>query len=310
MLGLTVQVVDSLPEIGGQCTALYPEKPIYDIPAWPRIEAAELIQHLEEQAAPFRPSYHLGHTVTALKKKDDHWLLSTADGQTFESRTIIIAAGGGAFGPNKPPLANLQDYEAKSVFYMVRRREDFRDQHVVIAGGGDSAVDWALSLSAIAAQVSLVHRRDTFRAAPESLRQLELLAQMGTINLCTPYQLKSLQGQDGMLQAVEITTMEGVCKILRADCLLAFFGLASDLGPIAKWGLDLDHHTVRVDHATCQTNAPGIYAIGDVAHYPEKLKLILTGFADAAQAAHAIRAYLNPGHVFHFEYSTTKGLPR
>ena len=309
MLGLSVQVVDSLPEIGGQCTALYPEKPIYDIPAYPRIDAGELIKQLEEQANPFHPTYHLGQSVASLKKEGDIWHVQTSSEQVLQTKTVIIAAGAGAFGPNRPPLENIEDYEQTSVFYMVRRREDFRDKDVVIAGGGDSAVDWAISLSELAKSVTLVHRRAKFRAAPESVRQLEVLDKEGKITLCTPYQLKTLQGANGQLSSIVVADMDGNDKELKADALLPFFGLATDLGPIAEWGLNIDGQTIPVEQATSQTNLEGVYAIGDVATYEKKLKLILTGFAEAAQAAHAIRSYLFPEQEFHFEYSTTKGLP-
>ncbi len=309
MLGLKVSVVDSLPEIGGQCSALYPEKPIYDIPAYPRIDGAELIHQLEEQAKPFAPNYYLGQSVTALSKHDDIWHVQTSTGQTLTAKAIIIAAGGGAFGPNRPPLDHLEDYEGKSVFYMVRRREDFRGKNVVIAGGGDSAVDWAISLAGLAQSVTIVHRRAKFRAAAESIRQMDALIDAGKITLCTPYQLKALAGDNGQISAIHIADMDGGEKILAADTLLAFFGLAAELGAIASWGLHIDGHTIAVDPATCQTNREGIFAIGDIASYPEKLKLILTGFADAAQAAHGIQKYLFPGQEFHQEYSTTKGLP-
>ena len=309
MLGLSVQVADSLPEIGGQCSALYPEKPIYDIPAYPQIAAGELIHKLEEQARAFQPVYHLGETVVSLKKEKDVWSVTTSSGKMRHAKTIMIAAGGGAFGPNKPPLDGLEEYEGKSVFYMVRRRDAFYGKKVVIAGGGDSAVDWAVSLAEVAMNVTLVHRRAKFRAAPDSIRKLEELVAAKKVDLCTPYQLKRLEGLGGNLSGVVVADMDGGERLLEADVLLPFFGLAADLGPIAKWGLDVTHHAITVDPATCRTNIDGIYAIGDIATYPEKLKLILTGFAEAAHAAHAIRKQLFPDREFHFEYSTTKGLP-
>ena len=309
MLGLSVQVADSLPEIGGQCSALYPEKPIYDIPAYPRIDAGELIHQLEEQARPFQPLYHLGESIVALKKVKDYWNVTTSSGKLLHVKTIIIAAGGGAFGPNRPPLQNIDEYEGKSVFYMVRRRKDFEGKKVVIVGGGDSAVDWAISLSEVAMDVTLVHRRSKFRAAPDSVKKLEELAAAKKVTLCTPYQLKALEGMGGNLSEVVVADMDGKKQSLKADVLLPFFGLATNLGPISQWGLNLKRNMIDVEHGTCQTSVEGIYAIGDIATYPEKLKLILTGFADAAQAAHAIRKYLFPDQEFHFEYSTTKGIP-
>lgn len=310
MLGLKSCVIDSLSDIGGQCTALYPEKPIYDIPGFPNVAAGDLIANLEAQAAPFKPSYYLGQTVQGLARIDENlWRLTSSAGTVIRARTVIIAAGSGAFGPNRPPLDHIETYEGQSVFYMVRRREDFRDKRVVIAGGGDSAVDWALSLSEVAAKIMVVHRRDQFRAAPESLARMRTLAASGKIDMIVPYQLHGLQGNGGKLDAVLVHDLDGNERALDADILLPFFGLAASLGPIAEWGLDIAHHHITVNPATAETNIPGIYAIGDIVAYNNKLKLILTGFAEAAQAAHAIYHRLNPGHELHMEYSTTKGVP-
>lgn len=309
MLKMQCHVIDALDGIGGQCTALYPEKPIYDIPAHPSIDAAELIAKLEEQAAPFAPVYHLGQRVNGLKKTDnDTFLLTTSKNITIEAKAVLIAAGCGAFGPNRPPLENLESYEGKSVFYMVGRREEFRGKHVVIAGGGDSAVDWALSLAQIAAKVSVIHRRPKFKCAPESAAKLEKLAQEGVIDLVIPYQLDSLSGNDGILEAVHVKDLDGNIKTLQADILLPFFGLAMELGPINDWGLNLEKHHIVVDPATLSTSIPGIYAIGDIVTYPGKLKLILNGFAEAAMAAYAIYPRVHPEQALHFEYSTTKGI--
>lgn len=309
MLGLKCAVFDSLPDIGGQCTALYPEKPIYDIPAAPEIMAGDLIANLERQAAPFHPSYHLGDQIVSLSKDSGSWLLKTAKGVVWRARAIIIAAGAGAFGPNRPPLAEIEQYEGLSVHYMVRRKEDFRDKKILIAGGGDSAVDWAVALAPLAAHVTVVHRRDKFRAAPNMVKQMDALAAQGKITLVVPYQLHELHGQNGILTKVSLISMEGDRRDVETDSLLAFFGLTPALGPIAEWGLSLNHHAIQVDPLTTETDITGIYAIGDIASYKNKLKLILTGFHEAALAAHAIRRQLNPGVEFHFEYSTTKGLP-
>ena len=271
---------------------------------------ADLIERLQEQAAPFDPVYHFSQQVTGLAETGDGgWRLSTSAGLVIEARAVILAAGGGAFGPNRPPLAGLEAYEGKSVFYMVRKRADFAGKNVVIAGGGDSAVDWALSLAEIAGRVMVVHRRAKFRAAPESAARLDALAKEGRIELVTPYQLAGLEGEDGRLTGVMVADLDGAGKLLPADALLAFFGLSTSLGPIADWGLNFEKSFVRIDPATAATNRPGLYAIGDIATYPGKLKLILTGFAEAAQAAHAIRGHLHPGEAIHFEHSTTKGVP-
>jgi thioredoxin reductase (NADPH) len=309
MLKMRCQVVDALESVGGQCAALYPEKPIYDIPGYPRIGAMELIDRLSEQAAPFNPVYHLNQRVDTLTRDGEDWLLTTSAGTSLRARAVIIAAGVGAFGPNRPPLAGLADYEGKSVFYLVKRREDLRGKRVVIAGGGDSAVDWTLSLADVAARVMVVHRRDKFRAAPDSAAKLKALADSGRIDMVTPYQLEALEGSNGQLSAVVCKDLDGGIKRLEADVLLPFFGLAMNLGPIAQWGLNLERNHIKVDPSTCATSAPGIFAVGDIAAYPNKLKLILSGFAEAAQAAHAIYPLVHPGEALHFEYSTTSGVP-
>lgn len=309
MLGLSCAVIDALEAAGGQCAALYPDKPIYDIPGHPVIDAAALVARLEEQAAPFKPRMMLGRRVEAVARADGDWLLATSAGDAIRARCVLVAAGAGAFGPNRPPLAHLSDYEGKSVFYLVKRREDFRGKRVVIAGGGDSAVDWALALADVA-EVAVVHRREKFRAAPESVARLKTVAAAGKIELVVPYQLAALVGKGGgALTAVTVEDLEGRRRDLPADALLPLFGLAASLGPIAAWGLALERHQIAVDPASCETSQPGIYAIGDVAAYPGKLKLILTGFAEAARAAHSAYHRCRPGEALHWEYSTTKGVP-
>jgi len=310
MLKMRCHVVDSLDVVGGQCAALYPEKPIYDIPGYPRIDAAELVERLQEQAAPFDPVYHLGQRVESLSRTGDAgWEVVTSAGTRIAARAVVVAAGVGAFGPNRPPLAGIETYEGKSVHYLVTRREDFRGKRVVVAGGGDSAVDWALSLAEVAARIMVVHRRPKFRAAPESVARLERLAAEGAVEMVIPYQLGGLEGSGGQLTAVLVKTLKGEERRLEADALLPFYGLSMNLGPIAEWGLNLDHNQVVVDSATCETSTPGIFAIGDIATYRNKLKLILTGFAEAATAAHAAYPLVHPDEILHFEYSTTKGVP-
>lgn len=310
MLKLEAHVIDTLDAPGGQCIALYPEKPIYDIPGYPSILAGALIERLMEQAAPFQPTYHLGQQVTEVTPVGDKWRVKTSGGVSILAGAVIIAAGAGAFGPNRPPLDGLAAYEGRGVQYFVKRREDFRDKTLVIAGGGDSALDWTLSLAELAKKIYVVHRRDKFRGAPESVAKLhELAAPGGKVELVVPYQLKGLEGAGGVLSGVTVATLEGQERLLQADHLLAFFGLSMNLGPIAKWGLNLDQHHIAVTPATAETSSPGIYAIGDIASYPGKLKLILQGFAEAAMAAHAIRQRAHPGEALHWEYSTTKGVP-
>ena len=288
MLKLKCHVFDALDRVGGQCAALYPEKPIYDIPAHPEISGADLSENLYRQTLPFNPTFHLGEQVQTIEQIDTegrHWRITGTKKTVIEAKSIIIAAGVGAFGPNRPPLEGIEEFEGKSVHYYVNSRESYRDKHIVIAGGGDSAVDWALSLSELAASVAIV------------------------IKLVVPFQLSGLKGKDGQLTHVQVESLDGTMKDLRADVLLPFFGLSMNLGPIAEWELGLSKHHITVNQATAETNRPGIYAIGDIATYPHKLKLILTGFAEAAQAAHAIRHFLYPEEIIHFEYSTTKGVP-
>jgi thioredoxin reductase (NADPH) len=310
MLGMRCHVVDTLEAVGGQCAALYPEKPIFDIPGYPEIGAQALIDRLAEQAAPFRPVYHLGQQVVSLTRPaDGGFELGTSAGMVIRAKAVILAAGAGAFGPNRPPLAGIEEYEGRSVFYLVTRRESLRGRRVVIAGGGDSAVDWALSLADVAARVMVVHRRPKFRAAPETAAKLQKLAESGAVELVVPYQLHGLEGAAGRLAAVIVADLDGTTLRLEADVLLPFFGLSMELGPIADWGLGLDRHRIRIEPATAATNIPGIFAIGDIAVYPGKLKLILSGFAEAAQAAHAAHPFIHPGEALHFEYSTSKGVP-
>ena len=309
MLKLRAVLIDALDALGGQCTALYPEKPIYDIPAIPRIEAGELIDALERQIAPFQPQILLGRRVEHLSGGRGAFRLTTDRGEVIAAKAVIIAAGAGAFGPNRPPLPGLAAFEASgAVQYYVREREALRGARVVIAGGGDSALDWALALRGIAERIFLIHRRAKFRAAPESAAQVAAAAERGEIEMVIPYQLAELAGADGRLEAVVVESLNGARRSLPADRLLAFFGLATDLGPIAGWGLDLVQHHVRVDPATCETNIPGVFAIGDIARYPGKLKLILQGFSEAALAAHAIHPIIYPDQALHFEYSTTTGV--
>jgi thioredoxin reductase (NADPH) len=257
MVGLSCHVIDALDAIGGQCSALYPEKPIYDIPGFPRISGAGLVEQLEQQVTPFNPVYHLGQRVDRLERLDGGgFRLTTSKGSVIEAGAVIIAAGAGAFGPNRPPLNAIEDFEGQpggsGVHYLVRRPEDFRARKIVIAGGGDSAVDWALMLHGIAAQIWFVHRRDQFRAAPDNVAKLRALNGHG-LDIVVPYQLYALEGGHGVLTGVTVKSLEGDSRLLPADALLAFFGLIRDLGPIAQWGLELERQHLTVDPATCPT---------------------------------------------------------
>ncbi|MEB3701628.1 NAD(P)/FAD-dependent oxidoreductase [Candidatus Bealeia paramacronuclearis] len=309
MMRLKCHVIDPLEMVGGQCSALYPEKPIYDIPAYPKIGAQELIDNLMTQIKPFHPEFHLGQQVMKLERtQGNRWMLSTDHGTTIVAKAVIIAAGVGAFGPNRPPLEGIENYEGQSIFYYVKSRENFRDKRVLIAGGGDSAVDWAISLAEVAKSVGVVHRRPKFRCAPESEAKLHELEKAGKIELLIPYQLEGLKGQGDQLDSVVLKSLEGEEKDYPCDVLLPFYGLAMNLGPILEWDLALHHNHIEVNPQSCATSLEGVFAIGDIATYPGKLKLILTGFAEGAHAAHAARAIAHPGETLHFEYSTTSGV--
>ncbi|MEK6734033.1 MAG: NAD(P)/FAD-dependent oxidoreductase [Pseudomonadota bacterium] len=306
-LRMKCHVIDTLPAPGGQCISLYPEKPIYDIPAYPKILAKDLIDQLMEQISPFNPIFHLNQRVEHLSKQDDGFILETSNGAIIHAKAVIIAAGAGAFGPNRPPLENIEKFENKTLFYMVKQREEFRGKKVMIAGGGDSAVDWAISLSEIA-EVTIVHRRDKFRCAPNSHDQLLKLAETGKVNIVAPYQLDSLVGDEGNLEKVLLKDFDNNIAEHDVDVLLSFYGLAMDIGPIENWGLDIHRKHLAVDPATMETNITGVFAVGDIASYPGKLKLIMTGFSETAVACHTIHSLVYPDEILHFEHSTTTGV--
>ncbi len=309
MLKMKCHVIDALETIGGQCCALYPEKPIYDIPAHPKVLASELIELLEAQAAPFNPTYHLNQVVQKIEKQaDGSFNVETSKNTKINCKVILIAAGCGAFGPNRPPIEGIEEFEGKSIFYAVRNKAEFTGKNVVIAGGGDSAVDWTLSLADIAKKVYVVHRRDKFRCAPESADKMKKLADEGKIEMVIPFQLDGVEGTNGKLSCVMVKDFDGNVKKLEADYLLPFFGLAMELGPIANWGLNLHKNLIEVDPSTMQSSQKGIYAVGDIATFKNKLKLILSGFAEAATACHDAHKIVYPDAVFHFEYSTSKGI--
>lgn len=307
MLGMKSIIVDALEVPGGQCSALYPEKPIYDIPAYPEIKAQDLIDKLLAQISPFEVEFLLNRTVDSLQMDGNLFSLSTSKGDLISAKVVVIAAGAGAFGPNRPPLQAIEEYEGKSVFYLVKNKESLRKKSVVIAGGGDSALDWAIELSSIA-KIKLVHRRAKFRAAPATVAKIEELANQQKIELITNYQLSSLKGQNGALTEVVVADLDGNTKSIAADILLPFFGLAQDLGAIATFGLNVKSNHIKVDYPNFMTNIPGIYAIGDVATYEGKLKLILTSFSEAASVMHHAYGRVFDNKALHFEYSTTKGI--
>ena len=308
-LGYRCAVLDSLPEIGGQLTALYPEKPIYDIPGYPSILAGELIDRLAEQAAPFSPEYVLGDPVSEVRKTNDGYEL-TAGSHKISAKVVCIAGGMGVFTPRKPPLENLEAFEAHSVHYAVREKNHFVGKTLVIAGGGDSAADWTVELASLAKHIHLVHRRDSFRAADATVKRIYELEAEGKITLHTFSQLKALDGEAGHIKHVTINNMNEGDKTVEADHLLCFFGLAPSLGPIADWGVEIAGKKVAVNAETMETKQPGILAVGDITDYPGKLDLILTGFAEAAIAAKTAQGIIDPDKKFKLVYTTSRGVTK
>jgi len=308
LLGIKAHIVDSLPTAGGQCTELYPDKPIYDIPAVPVCTGQELIDNLMKQASPFAPSYHLGEEVTELSRQDSYFLVRTSGDNEFHAKTVFIAGGVGSFQPRRFRLDGIEALEGTSVHYRVRNPALFENRKVVICGGGDSALDWALALADKAAQLTLVHRRDEYRAAPASVAALKQLAAAGKVRILENAKASAFTTNGDALKSVEISVEGGEQVVLEADHLLAFFGLAPKLGPIAEWGFEINKKAIEVDTEKFETNIPGIYAIGDINTYPGKKKLILSGFHEAALAAFAAKAYLEPGKKVNLQYTTTSPL--
>ena len=308
LLDIKAHIVDILPKPGGQCAELYPEKPIYDIPGHPQISGQQLVDSLLEQIAPFHPIFHYGEMIQSLEvlgtPGETVFRLTTDTGKSFTSKAVIVAAGGGSFQPKKPPVAGIEDYEGQSVLYAVRKIEDFRGQHVVIIGGGDSALDWTLNLQPVAKHLTLVHRRDEFRGAPHSVKAMRELVNCGRIDLRIG-QIAALAGQNGELSSVTIKGATGTLEEIACQKLIPFFGLTMKLGPVAEWGLNLHENLVPVDPGSFETNIPGVFAIGDINHYTGKLKLILCGFHEGALAAQKIYHYVYPGKKLTFQYTTS-----
>lgn len=299
LLDLKAHLVDILPKVGGQCAELYPEKPIYDIPAYPVITGQDLTDRLMEQIKPFGPTFHLNQMVETLEREGDLWKLTTDMGQVLRAPVVVIAAGGGSFMPKKPPIAGIEAYEGQSVFYAVRRMDAFRDKTLVIAGGGDSALDWSLNLQPIVKKLTLVHRRDDWRAAPDSVRRMKELVAAGKMDLVIA-NITGLEGADGQIEAV--VTDKGR---LECDRFLAFYGLTMKLGPVANFGLNLHENLISVDTEKFETSAKGVFAIGDICHYPGKLKLILSGFHEAALMAQQAFRICRPDQKLRFQYTTS-----
>ena len=309
MLGMKSHVIDPLLEIGGQCTALYPEKPIYDIPGFPSITARKLISNLVDQASPFKPVYHLGDSAQKILDDSNDLLVVTKNGVIISCKGVIIAAGSGAFAPKRPPLFEIENYEEKSVFYSVGEISKFYNKKVVIAGGGDSAADWAVELSKVASHISVIHRRKSFRCTPDTEDKLNSLFDLGKIELLVPYQLCALNGLDGELCSVSVKSIDGQkTKNIAADYLLPFFGIESTLGPILNWDLAIEKNHILVDQSTCRSSREKVYAVGDIALYKNKIKLILTGFSEVTMACHDLYKSAFPNSPFNFQHSTTKGI--
>jgi len=308
LLKLKCHLIDSLPMPGGQCAEIYPKKPIYDIPSHPEILAGDLIKNLEAQIAPFQPGYTLGeHAVSIEKTEDDQFVVTTDQGTQHQAPVVAIAGGLGTFEPRKPPLENLEFFETKGVNYIIKDPEYFRNKKIVIAGGGDSALDWTIFLEPIASSVTLVHRRNEFRGALDSVDKVQELKNAGRIHLITPAEVTALKGKD-KLEGITITR-EGATEDLVCDAFIPLFGLTPKLGPIANWGLEIEKNAIKVDNSLdYQTNIPGIYAIGDVNTYPGKLKLILCGFHEATLMCQSAFKRIYPEKRNVLKYTTVSGV--
>ena len=303
LIGLNCEIVDNLDKAGGQCIELYPDKPIYDIPAVPECTGEELINNLLEQIKPFNVKFHLNERVEELEKIDNRWNVKTSGNQQFDVASIVIAGGVGSFEPRKFPLKECEMFENKSLFYSIKDKSIFKDKNISIFGGGDSALDWAIELSKTS-KVNLIHRRDGFSGAEASVQKVKELSEQGKINLFTKYQIDAVKG-DNKIEAVKIKHDEGEIKEFKTDYVLGFFGLIMQLGPILEWGLNIDKKTIEVNTENFETNINGIFAIGDICSYPGKLKLILSGFHEGALAARGCFKYAKPDEKLRFEFTTT-----
>ena len=303
LIGLDCEIVDNLDKIGGQCIELYPDKPIYDIPAIPECTGEELTNNLINQLKPFDIKFHLSERVDEVRKEKENWLVKTNNGKVFSTPNVIIAGGVGSFEPRKFAPKECEKFENKSLFYSVKDKNIFKGKTVSIFGGGDSALDWVVELSKNS-KVNLIHRRDEFRGAQSTVDKVHELAKLGKINILTKYQLSKVSGSD-QLESIDIKHDEGEIKNLKTDYVLGFFGLIMQLGPIATWGLNIDKKTIEVDTEKFETNQKGIYAVGDICSYPGKLKLILSGFHEGALAARACFKLARPNEKYRFEFTTS-----
>ena len=309
LLKLKCHLIDALPQPGGQCSEIYPKKPIYDIPAYPEILAGELTEKLLEQSKQFEPGFTLGERAETIEKQSDGTFVVTTNKGTQHCAPVVAIAGGlGSFEPRKPALENIENFEDKGVSYMIKDPEVYRDKRVVIAGGGDSALDWSIFLSAVAKEVTLIHRRTEFRGALDSVDKVQELKNNGDINLITPAEVTGLFGAD-RLESIEVTKIDQAPQRIETDAFIPLFGLSPKLGPIANWGLEIEKNAIKVNNALdYQTNIPGVFAIGDVNTYPGKLKLILCGFHEATLMCQAAYKIINPGKRLVLKYTTVSGI--
>ena len=304
IMGLNAHVIDNLDKVGGQCIELYPDKPIYDIPALPECTGESLTKNLLKQIEPFKTNFHLNQRVEKLEKKDNLWIVTTSDQEQFETPNIIIAAGVGSFEPRKPPIKDIEKFEKTNLFYAVKDKNKFKDQTVCIFGGGDSALDWTVELSKIAKKIILVHRREEFRAAQHTVNIARDLEKSGKVEILTNYQPLNFEGNE-RIEKVVLKHDNGDQKEIATDSVLAFFGLKMELGPIANWGLDLEAKSLKVNTKNFETNEKGIFAIGDICTYPGKLKLILSGFHESALCAQECFKRARPDEKYVFRFTTS-----
>ena len=300
--GLKSEVIDNLDKAGGQCIELYPDKPIYDIPAVPKCNGKSLTDNLLEQIKPFGSKLHLNERVQEIKEDKGIWTLKTNKNKTFITPNIIIAGGVGSFEPRKLSLKEIEKFEEKFLFYAVKNKEELKNKNISIFGGGDSALDWALELSKFS-KITLIHRRDEFRGAPHSLSEIKKLEKEGKISIKTPCQLESVEGNES-IKSISVKFDDGKVEKINTDVILSFFGLIMKLGPIAEWGLNMDNKTIEVNSKNFETNKKGIFAIGDICKYPGKLKLILSGFHEAALASVDCFKRARPNEKYRFEFTT------
>ena len=303
LIGLKSEVVDNLDKIGGQCIELYPDKPIYDIPAIPECTGENLTKNLLEQIKPFKTNFHLNERVEEISKENNNWKITTSGKKNFLAPNIIIAGGVGSFEPRKFSIKEAEKFENNGVFYSIKDKNYFKNKKVCIFGGGDSALDWAIELSKFA-DINLIHRREEFRGAEHSISMVKQLEKDGKIKIKTPFQIHSIEGDD-KVKGITIKTEDGKIEKISTDCVLGFFGLIMKLGPIAEWGLNLEKKTIPVNTENFQTNKEGIFAIGDICTYPGKLKLILSGFHEGALAARACFKLARPNEKYRFEFTTS-----